>query len=237
MTRLQAVKEVVERFVLGDGEDLRGRAGDLLGLIVFGTFADTVSPLTRSHETLVEMLREVELPRIERERSTAIGDALVLAAARLKATEDAMRDDQDDELFELKSKAIVLLSDGENREGDYSPAQAAALASQWGVKIYVIGIGGTGDADPGFFNLSRRRGVNDERMRRLAQQTGGRFWSVESMDRLRDVYAAIDELERTEIRVTETTRYEEHFAPLARAAAVLATLGMLAGGFLRVEVS
>jgi len=235
--RLDAVKEVVEQFVLGNGDDLRGREGDLLGLIVFGTFADTVTPLTRSHETLVAMLRAVELPEVERERSTAIGDALVLASARLRATEGAMGTEMDDEEFELASKAIVLLTDGENREGDYSPAQAASLAQQWGIKIYIIGIGGSGQGRGGFFNLARRRGIHDERMRRIAQDTGGRFWSVEDLDQLSDVYAAIDELERTEVRVTESTRYEEHFAPYLRAGVVFAMLALGARAAFWTEAS
>jgi len=235
--RLDAVKEVVEQFVLGNGAELRGREGDLIGLIVFGTFADTITPLTRSHETLVAMLREVELPRIERERSTAIGDALVLAAARLRATEDAMRANLGDESFQLASKAIVLLTDGENREGDYTPAQAAELAAQWDIKVYIIGIGASGNAPGGFFNLAQRRGINDDRMRRIAERTGGRFWSVDDLDQLADVYAAIDELERTDVRVTESTRYDERFAPYLRTGVVLALLALGARSLVWMEVS
>lgn len=225
--RLEAVKKVVEQFVVGDGKDLRGREGDLLGLIVFGTFADTIMPLTQSHEALVEALRRIELPTIERERSTAIGDALILACARLKASEDAMRAELDDEEFELKSKAVVLLTDGENRAGDFTPDQAASLAKDWGIKIYIIGIrGGTTQAG-GFFRLNMGQEVNEERMSDVAEYTGGHFWGVDSLDQLTDVYAAIDELERTEIRVSESTRYEERFKPYA-----IASMLLLVGAYL-----
>lgn len=227
LTRLEAVKRVVENFVVGNGDDLRGREGDLLGLIVFGTYADTISPLTRSHGPLVEALRRVELPRIEHEKSTAIGDALVLASARLKATEDTLRHDAEDEAFELASKAIVLLTDGENREGQYSPAQAAQLAAQWGIKVYIVAIDTEGGRAQGFFQMRPSRDVKRERMDSIADMTGGRAWVVDSLDELSEVYAAIDELERTEIRITETTRYEEHFVPYIRASALLGVLAML----------
>ncbi len=219
--RLEAVKKVVEQFVMGDGKDLRGRAGDLLGLIVFGTFADTIMPLTQSHEALVEALRRIELPTIERERSTAIGDALILACARLKASEDAMRAELDDEDFELKSKAVVLLTDGENRAGDFTPDQAAQLARDWGIKIYIIGIRGGTTQGGGFFRLNMGQEVNEERMSDVARFTGGQFWGVDSVDQLTDVYAAIDELERTEIRISESTRYEERYQPYAIASMLL----------------
>lgn len=128
--RLEAVKKIVERFVEGDGQLLKGRAGDLLGLVVFGSFADTLMPLTQSHDALIESIRSIQIPRSESERSTAIGDALMLAAGRLKAYEDAMRIDIEDPEFALKSKAIILLTDGENQAGQYSPDQAAVLARE-----------------------------------------------------------------------------------------------------------
>lgn len=223
-TRIEAVKKVVEEFVLGDGEQFKGRPGDLLGLIVFGTYADTMMPLTQSHDVLADAIRRIELPRVESERSTAIGDALVLACARLKASEDSMKQDLDDPEFEIKSKAIILLTDGENREGVYSPNQAAQLAAEWGIKVYIIGIrGGTRTA----FGFRGRQEVNEGRMSAVADHTGGAFWGVDSLDDLPEVYAAIDELERTEVLVSETTRYEEHYQPFA-----VACFGLLSIGYL-----
>ena len=222
-TRLQAVKQVVEEFVLGDGDQLKGRPGDLLGLIVFGTYADTMMPLTQSHDVLVDAIRRVELPRVESERSTAIGDALVLACARLKAAEDSMKADLDRPEFEISSKAIILLTDGENREGVYSPTQASRLAADWGITVYIIGIQAQQR------NLLFRSGqqINDQRMIAVAEHTGGQYWAVESLDDLAGVYATIDELERTEVQISETTRFEELYHPFA-----VACLGLLGVGYL-----
>jgi len=225
-TRLEAVKKVVEEFVLGDGDQLKGRPGDLLGLIVFGTYADTMMPLTQSHDVLVDAIRRVELPRQESERSTAIGDALVLACARLKASEDSMKLDLDDQDFEIKSKAIILLTDGENRAGDYSPDQAARLAAEWGITIYIVGIRG-GVSNQFGFGLRMGQEVNEGRMAAVAEHTGGGFWGVDSLDDLAEVYATIDELERTEVQISETTRYEELYHPFA-----VACFGLLGFGYL-----
>jgi len=225
-TRLEAVKKVVEEFVLGDGDKLKGRPGDLLGLIVFGTYADTMMPLTQSHDVLVDAIRRVELPRQEAERSTAIGDALVLACARLKASEDSMKQDLDDPDFEITSKAVILLTDGENRAGDYSPTQAARLAADWGITVYIVGIRG-GVSNQFGFGLRMGQEVNEGRMAAVAEHTGGGFWGVDSLDDLAEVYATIDELERTEVQISETTRYEELYHPFA-----VACLGLVFGGYL-----
>jgi len=230
MNRLDAVKIVVEQFIEGDGRNLDGREGDLLGLIVFGSFADTLMPLTQSHEAVVEALRRVELPRVERERSTAIGDALMLAIARLKASEDAMGIEMDDEDFELKSKAVILLTDGENRAGQFSPSEAAELARDWGIKVYIVGI--RGGTSVGGTLFGRMQQVNDERMARVAQHTGGQYWGVDQVSDLEDVYAQIDELERSTIEISETTSYEELYERFAIAGFACLMLGF----FLRTLV-
>lgn len=222
--RLEAVKRVVERFVVGDGAQLRGRSGDLLGLIVFGSFADTLMPLTQSHEALIEAIRRIQLPRVERERSTAIGDALMLAIGRLKASEDAMRAEVDDDSFALKSKAVVLLTDGENRAGQYSPQQAAGLAKEWGIKVYIIGIRGGTTSGGRFFGATQQ--VNDQRMTQVAEFTGGQYWGVDRISDLEEVYARIDELERSSIEVTESTSFDELFEPYAISGLMVFIAGM-----------
>ena len=228
--RLEAVKKVVRRFVLGDDNQtnasLRGRAGDLIGLIVFGTYADTLMPLTTSHEALVESLEQVQVAQDQRERSTAIGDALVLANARLRAAEDVLKSESDNPDFTLNSKAIVLLTDGENRAGQYSPADAAGLAKQWGVKVYIVGIRGGTRIGAGRF-AGTTQPVNELEMRAVAEHTGGRFWPVENLEDLPEIYAQIDQLERTEIRVNETTEITELYHQPARVGVALLALEAL----------
>jgi Ca-activated chloride channel family protein len=232
--RLEAVKTVVESFVTGDNEALKGRAGDLLGLIVFGTYADTLMPLTQSHDALIETLRKVQVASDNREKATSIGDAIILACARLKASEDAMGNEMDDPDFELKSKAIVLLTDGENSAGQFSPDQAAQLASDWGIKVYIIGIqGGTSQMFAGM-QFGSIQEVNDERMAAVAEYTGGKYWGVDEIEDLTSVYAQIDELERTTITINETTTYRELYQPFGVSALIaLALSSLLSATFFR----
>ena len=121
MNRLEAVKVTFREFVLGN-EKLPGRANDLIGLIAFGGFVDSVCPLTLDHSNLVSMLESIQLAEankdalgqeiaaafVNEERLTAIGDALVEAVERIK---DAP----------AKSKVIILLSDGEQTAGITTP--------------------------------------------------------------------------------------------------------------------
>ena len=227
--RLEAVKSVVESFVLGDGKSLKGREGDLLGLIVFGTYADTLMPLTQSHLPLVEALRKVQVADDNREKATSIGDAIILACARLKASEDAIKNETDDPDFTLKSKAIVLLTDGENSAGQYTPAQGAQLAADWGIKVYIIGIQGGATQVFGGMRINIGQEVNDQRMSEVAEYTGGKYWGVQEVADLEDVYAQIDELERTTITVNDTTTYRELYPPFATASLIGLSAAYLLG--------
>jgi len=211
--RLEAAKDVLAEFVGGNDTDLKGREGDLIGLIVFGSYADTITPLAREHASLLELLADVKAPRIQQERGTAIGDALALAAARLKRAEDELAREQtgeSDDAFELKGKAIVLLTDGENTAGSEDPRAAAALARELGIRIYCIGI--RGGVQRMFMQMQQ---IDEGLLTDIAETTGGRFWAVDSGDQLREIYQEIDSLEKTTIQLDELTDYRERFAPWA----------------------
>lgn len=235
MTRLDAVKRVVHQFVAGDGRHYRGREGDLVGLIAFGTYADTLSPLTASHGALLDALARLEIPVDRRERATAIGDGLVLACARLQAAEDAMRADIGDPDFAFRSKAVILLTDGENNAGVYSPADGASLAREWGIRVYIINIRDdsyTGGISGRVFGGARRGTVPayEREMRAVAEHTGGRFWGVDDPAGMAEVYSQIDELERTEILVTETTEIVDLYHRYAVLAVLLLGIEFLLRG-------
>ena len=57
--RLDAVKQVLREFVLGNGRELRGRPDDLIGLIGFAGFADTIAPLTGSRPSPATNVRSI----------------------------------------------------------------------------------------------------------------------------------------------------------------------------------
>lgn len=229
MTRLGAVKKIFADFVLGNGTTLKGRPDDLIGMVRFARFADTVCPLTLAHGALEKFLSTIKLVEHRDEDGTAIGDAVTLAAARLRTAEEEFRKvDKDRAAYHIKSKIIILLTDGENNMGNYSPAQAAALAKKWGIKIYAIGVGGGETMQiPTLFGTQTIRtgsGVDKETLSMLAKKTGGKFWLAENGESLQKIYQAIDRLEKSKVQSIRYVDYRERFLPFAVAALLLLLL-------------
>jgi Ca-activated chloride channel family protein len=225
--RLDVVKRVFEDFVDSKG-DLPGRPSDLIGMITFARFPDTICPLTLSHGTLEELISTVKLVEQRPEDGTAIGDAVALAAARLRNAEQELarklgKADFDPD-YEIKSKVIILLTDGENNAGDRSVEEAAELARDWGIRVYAIGVGEDKQVNTGFgiFNVPKTPGVDDASLRALAETTGGVYRLAEDSDSLIDIYREIDALEKSEIEAVRYLNYRELFTPFALFALALA---------------
>ncbi len=244
MNRLEVVKRVASEFLTGNDDDLKGREGDLIGAIVFGTYADTIAPLTQSPALVAELLQKVEVATLRSEQGTAIGDALALALARLKraeeeigaanarderknrrADDDPTNDPSDDQdTFTIKGKAVILLTDGESNQGEIHPIQAAMLAADWGIRVYTIGIGQGKYIQMGNQRIPLGGGVDGRTLNEIAERTGGKFFMATDAEALRGVYSEIDRLERTTIETRELADYQEAFTPLALAALALLAL-------------
>ena len=227
MTRLDVVKNVFEDFVMGSDTDLPGRPNDLIGMINFARYPDTVCPLTLAHGALPAFLKNVKLVQTREEDGTAIGDAVALAAARLK-TADALLKKQlgASDSYEIKSKAIILLSDGENNCGKRTPMQAAQIAANWEIKIYTIAIGGgeavTSVRTPfGVYKIPSRQRVDTKTLEAMAEKTGGFFRKAEDAESLRDIYKEIDKMEKSEIESIRFVDYRESFIGFALAGLLL----------------
>jgi Ca-activated chloride channel homolog len=204
-TRLDVVKETFAAFI-------RQRPHDLIGLVTFGGFASTRVPLTLDHEGLVRMLQAVEIPRQTRDRPllpeelmTAVGDGLATALARLREAEVA-------------SKIIVLLSDGENNAGLFTPETAAAAAAQLGVRIYTIGAGKQGPAPFLTRDMFGRERIvhideqfDEEQLREIARLTDGRYFSALDEAGLKAALEEIDRLETTRVEQDQYTFFRELF--------------------------
>jgi Ca-activated chloride channel family protein len=215
--RLEVVKHTLREFIRGN-DSLAGRRDDKIGLLAFGGFVDALAPLTLDHGTLLEMLDQIQLPErmmrqarqmdadlFAEEGATAIGDALATATDRLRETE-------------AKSKVILFLSDGDQTFGVLSPMEGAEIAQTFGIKVYTIGIGSTGEA-PYLMtdSLGRRRTVmqrvsmDEEVLQNIAQLTGGRYFNARNTKALEEVYAEIDQLEKTVHEGRVYTQYSEQF--------------------------
>ncbi len=218
MNRLDVVKEVFLEFVQGNGRGLSGRPNDLIGMVAFARYPDTICPLTLAHGALPPFLDSVKLVQIREEDGTAIGDALALAAARLEKVDESFAQQQKNKkkAYEIKSKIIVLLSDGENNRGKLDPLQAAELAVKWGIKIYAIAIGG-GDAVTsiqtpfGVYKVPVGHKVDTSALKSIAEKTGGFYREAEDGDSLTSIYKEIDKMEKSEIESVKYIDYKESF--------------------------
>lgn len=218
VNRLAVVKDVFRSFVAGE-DDFVGRPDDMIGLISFGGFATAVCPLTLDHGALLEVLQTVEIPApilddegrvlnrstLQEESATAIGDALALAVARLKEST-------------AKSRVVVLLSDGSNTAGVVSPEEAAETAREFGIRVYCIGIGSSGVAPFPMQDFAGRTVLqpqlvefDESNLHRIAETTDGKYFNARNTEALRDVYAEIDQLEKTELDGRLYTDYRETF--------------------------
>lgn len=218
MNRLEVVKDIFKAFVMGDGRDLNGRPNDLIGMISFARYPDTICPLTLAHGALPPFLDSVKLVQTRAEDGTAIGDALALAAARLKTVDETLAQQRDGrkKSYKIKSKIVILLSDGENNRGKRDPIQAAELAEKWGVKVYSIVIGAgeavTSIQTPfGVYKVPMRQRVDTSAMKAIAEKTGGLFRKADNAEALRSIYEEIDKLEKSEIESVKFIDYKESF--------------------------
>lgn len=209
--RLAAVKDVVRDFVLGDG-DLPGRPDDLLGLVTFARHADTLCPLTLDHDHLLTAVDAIR-PASERgEDGTAIGEGVALAVERLR---DAGSRATPDAQHRIKSKVVILLTDGENNAGEIDPLTAAELAASAGVRIYTIGAGTRGLAPFPMEVMGRTVmqmqpvTIDEKTLTRIAELTGGRYFRATDTDSMREIYREIDTLEKTRSDQRRTVLFSE----------------------------
>jgi Ca-activated chloride channel family protein len=247
LNRLEVVKKVLTDFIEGDKKDLRGRSSDLVGLITFARYADTKCPLVHSHNVLTEFLEKTNIVTIRSEDGTAIGDAVALAAARLRKAEEEIHQrkmqlastseeisDANDSGFKIKSKAIILLTDGINNAGQYDPLEAAELAKKWGIKIYTIGIGSaqaftTVQMLGRTYKMPAGQNLDERLLKTIAENTGGFYGRADDAEALREIVEKIDELEKTEVKSVQYTQFAERFGWWTLAALLVLGTEMLAG--------
>jgi len=247
LNRLEVVKKVLSDFIQGDKKELSGRSNDLVGLVTFARYADTICPMVLSHSVLLEFLNNTEIVRLRSEDGTAIGDAIALASARLKKAEDEIQQRkaqliqggeknlaQPDAGFEIKSKIIILLTDGINNAGEYDPLQASELTKEWGIKIYTVGIGSsqaytTIRTPLGDYKMPTGQNLDEGLLKAIAEKTGGFYGRADDVKALEKIVERIDKLEKTEVKSIQYTEYAELFGPWTLAALFVLTSEILAG--------
>lgn len=196
--RLTALKDIAVKFV-------EKRPNDRIGLVSYSGEAFTKVPVTSDHQVVIEELKN--LNPMELQPGTAIGEGLSVAVNHLKNSK-------------AKSKIIILMTDGVNTIENAMPPQIAAeLAKNNNIKVYSIGIGTNGYAlmptqtdifgDLVFTETEVK--IDEPVLKDVAQMTGGKYFRATSNSGLAEVYDEINQLEKSDIKVSKLYNYEEYF--------------------------
>jgi len=199
--RLDALKKVAAEFV-------DNRPNDRIGLVVYAGEAYTKTPVTSDKELVKEAIKSVRYDDQVLQDGTGIGVGLATAVNRLKDSK-------------AKSRIIILLTDGVNNSGFVDPRMGAAMAKEYGIKVYTIGIGTNGKAefpyakkpDGTFVYQMMDVTIDQDLMKEIAKTTDGTYFRATSNSKLKEIYEQINKLETTEIEEQKFYNYDEKFRP------------------------
>ena len=199
--------------------------GDRLGLVAFA--GDTVSfPLTTDYEASMHFWKDLmpyEMP---------VGGTSIAGAIR--ASEKLLTGDAADA---RRSRVMILLTDGEDHEGDAMAAAQEAVKA--GIRIYTIGIGsdtaelipnyledGTWNGyqkdEKGQYVTTRLSPENEKKLQEIASLSGGSYVrSGLKMQGIQKLSEEISRMKKTELESRRVTTYEELFTWFLWPAAVL----------------
>ncbi len=188
MNRFDTARDMIRRFIAG-------RSGDSIGLVSFGSEAVLRSPPTADYQWVSDRLDDMKIGELGDD--TAAGMGLAVAALHLADSS-------------APEKVILLLTDGDDNAGEIRPETAARLAAGKGIRIYAVGVGSDGEVPitlvhPETGQLTRGTIVtrfDEERLKKLAETTGGGYWRAGSPGALETVLQSVDALEKVERRVS-----------------------------------
>ncbi|MEM8955611.1 MAG: VWA domain-containing protein [Verrucomicrobiota bacterium] len=186
--RLTAVKQVV-------GDFLSQREGDRVGLVVFGNAPFLQAPFTTDLELCRKLLDQTAVRMAG--PKTAFGDAIGLGIRTFENSD-------------APAKTIIALTDGNDTGSGLPPVEAARVARDNGITIHTVAMG-----DPTTVGEEK---LDEETLKRVAQETGGRYFLAQDTEGLVEIY---DELDRIEERKVETVSHRPktdlYFWPFAAA--------------------
>jgi Ca-activated chloride channel family protein len=204
-SRLERAKQAIARLI----DQLEN---DRLGMIVFAGDAYTQIPITSDYVAAKMFLAGVSTNMVSRQ-GTAIGSAIELAMKSFSQQEDI-------------SRAIIIISDGENHEGN--ALEIARNAAAKGIKIYTIGIGKPEgvpipDSESSYIKEYRRdqngnivtTRLNEQMLLEIAKVGNGKYFRAISGNLgLNELYLALNKLDKSEIDSKVFSEYEEQFPVL-----------------------
>lgn len=184
--RIEGIKAVTRNF-------LDQRPSDQFALVSFARYPETFTPLTSDRQIVKDFLDLIHVPTRSENDGTAIGDALVLATARLSQLPDKHRG------------VIVLMTDGQNNFGDKTPLQGAELAAQSGIAVYTIGLGGPGtmtqQTPQGPQTYALPVDIDESTLKAIADKTGGVYYRANSLGDLAGFYRDIAQRQTQKLHI------------------------------------
>lgn len=217
VNRMQVVKGVMSRFI-------ERREGDRVGLIVFGSRAYVLSPLTLDRRAVNQLLATL-VPSVAGP-ATALGDAIALGVAKLRERPP-------------ESRVMVLIADGDNNAGSFGPLEAARLAAASEVRIYVIGVGSSETRIPilegGAVRYRDDLTMDESTLETIATLTGGAYFRATDTRALEAISALVDRLEKSQSEQRTAYLPEPLYRwPLGAALSILLWLGIFPNGRFRI---
>lgn len=209
--RIESAKKVAIDFV-------EQRPTDRIGLVVFAGESFTQCPITIDHNVLKEQISNIKSGVLV--DGTAIGMGLATGVDRLRNATG-------------KSRVLILLTDGVNNTGLIDPSTALEIAKAYKVRIYTIGVGTQGNAPypvqtpAGMQKQMMPVQIDEPLMRKIATETGGKYFRATNNKSLAAIYTEINQLEKTRIDISTYKHYAELFFPFALIAIVCLVLEML----------
>ncbi|MBI4249572.1 MAG: VWA domain-containing protein [Elusimicrobia bacterium] len=195
--RLDAAKRTIREFI-------KSRIEDRIGVVVFAGSAMLQCPLTTDYGALLDFLDAVEIGMTKTD-GTAIGDALGVSLNHLQNSP-------------AESKVLILLTDGRNNQGEIDPLTAAKAAANLGIKIYTIGTGAKGQAlypvdDPLFGRrlVPMPEDLDEKTLRYIAAAAQGKYFRATTSGELKSIYAEINKLEKSKIKLPEITLRKDYY--------------------------
>jgi Ca-activated chloride channel family protein len=166
-------------------EFVNQREHDKLALSIFADFAYVAVPLTYDKKSIKRLLKRLEVGIAGKQR-TALNEALFLSSNLFKTSKS-------------KEKIAILLTDGMDNSNTIPLEVAIKTAKKYDIKVYTVGVGNAG------------RDFNPEVLQKISKETGGKYFSANTIEELKEIYSVINKLEKSEITADKYVKKTYYF--------------------------
>ena len=161
------------------------RKHDKLALSIFADFAYVAVPLTYDKKSIKRLLQRLEVGIAGRQK-TALNEALFLSSNLFKTSKS-------------KEKIAILLTDGMDNTETIPLEVAIKTAKKYAIKVYTVGVGNAG------------RDFNPAVLQQISKETGGKYFSANTIEKLKEIYGVINTLEKSEIKADKYVKKTYYF--------------------------